>query len=177
MDATQLGLSLRTSQDSCQPTEVMRWGASSMSWPTFGAVGIEWGTLDAQHFGVPQRRRRVFIVAWFDPRIGSRDPLLPVAARCQRHPQPSGAERPRVAASLTAGVSSPGVSAPGRRAEDDVNLVVPERERERETVNALRASPGGPDDNWAQAGHLIVQHQSSPVMDADTATTLTERRG
>lgn len=30
-----------------------------------GAVDIAWGTLDAQWFGVPQRRRRVFVVADF----------------------------------------------------------------------------------------------------------------
>jgi DNA (cytosine-5)-methyltransferase 1 len=45
-----------------------------------GAVGIEWAMLDAQHFGVPQRRRRVFVVACFDHATWSRcpDPLLPV---------------------------------------------------------------------------------------------------
>lgn len=46
-----------------------------------GAVGIEWALLDAQHFGVPQRRRRVFVVACFDPATFKRcpDPLLPVS--------------------------------------------------------------------------------------------------
>jgi DNA (cytosine-5)-methyltransferase 1 len=41
---------------------------------------IEWAVLDAQHFGVPQRRRRVFVIAVFDPAIAQRcpDPLLPV---------------------------------------------------------------------------------------------------
>lgn len=32
-----------------------------------GANHIEWSVLDAQFFGVPQRRRRVFIVVGFDP--------------------------------------------------------------------------------------------------------------
>lgn len=31
-----------------------------------GALGIEWHVLDAQWFGVPQRRRRVFVVACWD---------------------------------------------------------------------------------------------------------------
>jgi len=46
-----------------------------------GALVIEWALLDAQHFGVPQRRRRVFVVAIFDPATAERcpDPLLPVA--------------------------------------------------------------------------------------------------
>jgi DNA (cytosine-5)-methyltransferase 1 len=45
-----------------------------------GAVVVEWAVLDAQHFGVPQRRRRVFVVAVFDPATaeGCPDPLLPV---------------------------------------------------------------------------------------------------
>lgn len=76
-----------------------------------GAVGIEWATLDAQHFGVPQRRRRVFIVAWFDPRVGGADPLLPVASRCQGHPQPGGTtgeDAARTAGSRAQGVSGGG---------------------------------------------------------------------
>ena len=46
-----------------------------------GAVGVEWALLDAQFFGVPQRRRRVFVVACYDPATVSRcpDPLLPVS--------------------------------------------------------------------------------------------------
>lgn len=73
-----------------------------------GAVGIEWGTLDAQHFGVPQRRRRVFIVAWFDPRVGRADPLLPVSARCQGHLEPGGTSREVVAALTGNGVGTCG---------------------------------------------------------------------
>jgi DNA (cytosine-5)-methyltransferase 1 len=45
-----------------------------------GAVDIQWSVLDAQHFGVPQRRRRIFLVAVFDPAIAARCPeeILPV---------------------------------------------------------------------------------------------------
>jgi DNA (cytosine-5)-methyltransferase 1 len=45
-----------------------------------GADLIEWAVLDAQNFGVPQRRRRVFLVASLDPRTAGScpDPLLPV---------------------------------------------------------------------------------------------------
>lgn len=49
-----------------------------------GAVGIEWAVLDAQHFGVPQRRKRVFLVAWWDPRISGGDPIFPVRESCGR---------------------------------------------------------------------------------------------
>ena len=46
-----------------------------------GALVIEWAVLDAQHFGVPQRRRRVFVASIFDSATASRcpSPLLPVA--------------------------------------------------------------------------------------------------
>ena len=46
-----------------------------------GALVIEWAVLDAQHFGVPQRRRRVFVTAIFDSATANRcpNPLLPVA--------------------------------------------------------------------------------------------------
>lgn len=44
-----------------------------------GAVDIEWGVLDAQYFGVPQRRRRVFIVAGFRAGALGAGPLLPLA--------------------------------------------------------------------------------------------------
>jgi DNA (cytosine-5)-methyltransferase 1 len=51
-----------------------------------GAVDIQWSVLDAQHFGVPQRRRRIFLVAIFDPATADRcdGPLLPV---CEGRPR------------------------------------------------------------------------------------------
>jgi len=42
-----------------------------------GALAIEWRVLDAQFFGVPQRRRRVFLVAVFDPRAASVGQVFP----------------------------------------------------------------------------------------------------
>jgi DNA (cytosine-5)-methyltransferase 1 len=43
-----------------------------------GAHLQEYALLDAQHFGIPQRRRRVFLVSCFDPATANRcpDPLL-----------------------------------------------------------------------------------------------------
>ena len=52
-----------------------------------GAMVIEWAVLDAQYFGVPQRRRRVFVIAIFDPAIAQRcpSPLLPVSESLPGH--------------------------------------------------------------------------------------------
>jgi len=51
-----------------------------------GAMVIEWRVLDAQFFGIPQRRRRVFVIAIFNPVIAERcsDPLLPVTEGVHR---------------------------------------------------------------------------------------------
>jgi len=45
-----------------------------------GACFSEWAVLDAQYFGVPQRRRRVYLLSVFDPAIATRcpDKILPV---------------------------------------------------------------------------------------------------
>ena len=52
-----------------------------------GALVIEWSVLDAQYFGVPQRRRRCFVIAIFDPMLANRcpNPLLPVAESLPGH--------------------------------------------------------------------------------------------
>jgi DNA (cytosine-5)-methyltransferase 1 len=52
-----------------------------------GALVIEWAVLDAQYFGIPQRRRRVFVIAIFDPVLAERSPipLLPVSEGLPGH--------------------------------------------------------------------------------------------
>ncbi len=68
-----------------------------------GALVQEWRVLDAQYFGVPQRRRRVFLVSIFDPATADRcpDPLLPVREGVRWHPSTSHQTR-QTAASTTA---------------------------------------------------------------------------
>jgi len=66
-----------------------------------GAVDIQWRVLDARFFGVPQRRRRVFVVACFDPgRIGGPQ-ILPVSERVRRNSAKGGESR-TVTTALTA---------------------------------------------------------------------------
>ena len=56
-----------------------------------GAVAIEWAVLDAQYFGIPQRRRRIFLCATYDSDAAERSPipLLPVKEGVRRHSQKS----------------------------------------------------------------------------------------
>lgn len=84
-----------------------------------GAVDIGWRVLDAQWFGVAQRRRRVFVVADLGGRRAGQ--VLTLAQGCE------------------------GGAAPSRQAGPPVAAL---------TANGVGAG-GGPDDNAAQAGHLI----------------------
>jgi len=75
-----------------------------------GAMVIEWAVLDAQYFGVPQRRRRVFVIAIFDPVLAERcpSPLLPVAESLPRHLTKSKPKRQSATNTLAKGVGTDG---------------------------------------------------------------------
>jgi len=75
-----------------------------------GAAVVEWAVLDAQHFGVPQRRRRVFVIAVFDPAAAAvcPDPLLPVATGVRGNHQASRQAGTHVAALTANGVGTCG---------------------------------------------------------------------
>jgi len=77
-----------------------------------GALVIEWAVLDARWFGVAQRRRRVFVVAIFDPAIAERclDPLLPVGEGRRRDSAPRKPTRQNVAGTLGGGSGNRGWS-------------------------------------------------------------------
>jgi DNA (cytosine-5)-methyltransferase 1 len=73
-----------------------------------GALAIEWAVLDAQYFGIPQRRRRVFVIAIFDPVLANRSPspLLPVAESLPGHLAKSKPKRQSAARTLTEGLGT-----------------------------------------------------------------------
>lgn len=75
-----------------------------------GAHLQEYALLDAQHFGIPQRRRRVFLVSCFDPATADRcpDPLLPVTESVRGDTKKGKQKRQSAALTLTEGVGGDG---------------------------------------------------------------------
>jgi DNA (cytosine-5)-methyltransferase 1 len=73
-----------------------------------GSLLCEWRVLDAQYFGVPQRRRRVFVVAVFDSATAARcpDPLLPISEGLRWHPTTRTTTREEPADTVTASIGS-----------------------------------------------------------------------
>lgn len=114
---------------------------------TLGDIGfhdLAWRVLDSRYFGVPQRRRRVYILG----RRASGDRARAVLLEPESGGgdfAPSREAGTRVAATASRGSHGAGVSPPGRRQEDDENI-----------VSALDCKRGGADDNDAQAGHLVA---------------------
>ena len=92
-----------------------------------GDLGFDggWRTVDAQFFGVPQQRRRVFgVFARGDSGAERCAEILALAEGVRRRTPPRRKAGAGVAATLTRGSSGGGVNPPGRRQEDDISLVV-----------------------------------------------------
>jgi len=117
-----------------------------------GALGIEWRVLDAQFFGVPQRRRRVFLVAVFDPRAVSRGQVFPEPSSVRGNPATRHETREAVAGTLGGRSGNRGWAA-----DTDRMTFVPSRE----VTATLRASSMNVDDNTAVDGHLVHTHTGS----------------
>lgn len=120
---------------------------------SLGQLGYGWAyrVLDAQWFGVAQRRRRVFIVGCLGDcrRAGE---VLFESDSLPWDPAPSREKKPSIAGTLDAGA--------GVRRGAGINP--------GSIVNTLdrHMGSGGPDDNAAQAGHLIAHTLRAEGFDA-----------
>lgn len=101
-----------------------------------------WRVLDAQYFGVPQRRRRVFIVGYLGD--GRAAEVLFERESGAGNLEPGGAARADIARTLTGGIA--GTSSHGK----------PNGSDRRTLVTTFNGDTGGADDNDAQGGHLIA---------------------
>jgi DNA (cytosine-5)-methyltransferase 1 len=75
-----------------------------------GTMVIEWAMLDAQHFGIPQRRRRVFVIAIFDPAIARNcpNPLLPVSESLRGNTQKGKPKRQTTSSQASTSIGGDG---------------------------------------------------------------------
>ena len=145
-----------------------------------GFHDLAWRVLDSRYFGVPQGRKRVFIVARRSTGSSAKAVLL--------EPEGGGGDfekvrqaRARVAATLTSGAGSGRSNRPGRLQEDGVNIVITTFTRNdwdnnyegQIVVGALDTGHGGPDDNDARANHLVVHATQDPISSADVCPAVT----
>lgn len=129
------------------------WGGAGVVTGPWG--GACWRLLDAQYFGVPQRRRRVFVVGHLG---GPCPPEVLFESACGAgDSEARGEARPGVAGSVADGARTARTLTGGHRLDGETEdfVVTADVPREREIVGALDTQRGGPDDNSAQAGHLI----------------------
>ncbi len=147
------------------------FGFLGSTWPDAGVVTgpqrtAAWRVLDAQWQGLAQRRRRVFVCSIRGARNWRcAEALFPIGKSVLRDSPPSRETGARVAASLTRGADSGGRGGYARRRrEGDVNII----------AGALDSAQGGPDDNTAQANHLIcmAHGQASAEIGEDQCPTL-----
>ena len=68
-----------------------------------GACFSEWAVLDAKYFGVPQRRRRLFLLSCFDSTIASRcgEKILPIQESSRGYSKKSFEKRKKYSSSVT----------------------------------------------------------------------------
>jgi DNA (cytosine-5)-methyltransferase 1 len=87
-----------------------------------GAHLQEYALLDAQYFGVPQRRRRVFLVSCFDPTTADRcpNPLLPVTESVRGDSKKGKQKRKEPANQVAESFTSDGQWAAGTTEDGDI---------------------------------------------------------
>ena len=123
-----------------------------------GALVSEWCVLDAQWFGVPQRRKRVFLASVFDSAIAGRcaDEIFPLAASGAGYPEQVGAQGEAVAGEVEGGsgvVGSYRMLGFGHYTDDDSASTLKARDYKDATdlvafVKAKRAQTAEDTESW-----------------------------
>lgn len=129
-----------------------------------GACFSEWAVLDAQYFGVPQRRRRVFITSCFDSATSERcpSPLLPVAESLRGDLAPRRAQRKGTSSKTAKSVGAGGSRAAGENDEGVLTTSV---------TSKWHKGTGGP--AGAEHYNLVVEDGGAWWDGSQTAETLT----
>lgn len=129
---------------------------------------VGWAVLDAQNFGVPQRRRRVFIVAGATGR--SVEQVLSLCESCGGNPETSAAPRARIADTPESGVARAlgGVGGGQDYSSSKGTLVVPDTDRMPFIASAISASAG-------HHGHSSPRGDGSDNLIPEIAWALQER--
>ena len=123
-----------------------------------------WRCLDAQHFGLAQRRKRVFVLARGHPRGWTcADALLPVIESVRWHPPPRREKRERAASTLSA--RTRGGGGLGTDFDCDGGLIANSWPADvAPTLNAHFGDKQGLEDQHALAGAgLFVPHTAHPL--------------
>jgi DNA (cytosine-5)-methyltransferase 1 len=120
-----------------------------------GAVDIQWRVLDAQWFGVAQRRRRVFVVARLDPGAAGGPQVLPVGASVRRNPPTGGEAGQEVAGTLGRGSGNRGWAPDTDRMTFVAAAAVPEI-----TGTVMTTWAKGPGNTQVDEGHVIAVRES-----------------
>jgi DNA (cytosine-5)-methyltransferase 1 len=127
-----------------------------------GALAIEWCVLDSQWFGVPQRRKRVFLASVFDSVAAGRcaGEIFSLAESGAGYPEQVGAEGEAVAGGVEGGSGNVGsyrMLGFGHYTDDDSASTLKARDYKDATdlvafVKAKRAQSSSDTESWVAGG-------------------------
>ena len=129
-----------------------------------GSLLCEWRVLDAQYFGVPQRRRRVFVVAVFDPATANRcpDPLLPISEGLLWDSTTRTTTREEPADTVTASIGSGSQWAAGTSPDGDFLTT--------SVTSKWHKGSGGP--SGSEHYNMVVEESSAYKFDALSSNSM-----
>ena len=149
-----------------------------------GAHLQEYALLDAQHFGIPQRRRRVFLISCFDPATSERcpSPLLPVTESLRGDTKKGKPKRQSVASQVADSVRGDGgilgSEIVGSLNTSDAKMISTQYVNENKCVvepyvKSRRAQTSTDDETWVH-GEVNPTLNSFDVGDTRATTAIVE---